>query len=128
MACRTLSSMLPVTSPPSMWAIVLLRYAAAIAIASCSNRSPQMTTMSGSAAWKPLVNSSAVRQAVFAIATWLPPSITLKSDVEIVKPPASMSSAMCRLYLSSRIDPPSISSSSTPGCSCSFFSSSWLRP
>ena len=48
MACRTLSSMLPVTSPPSMCAIVLFRYAAAIAIASCSNRSPQITTMSGS--------------------------------------------------------------------------------
>ena len=46
-ACRTLSSMLPLTSPPSMCAMVLFRYAAAIAIASCSNRSPQMTTMSG---------------------------------------------------------------------------------
>ena len=69
----------------------------------------------GIGAWKPLVNSSAVRHAVFAIATWLPPSITLKSDVEMAKPPASMSSAMWRLYLSSRIDPPSISSSSMLG-------------
>ena len=61
------------------------------------------------------MNSSAVRHAVFAIATWLPPSITLNSDAEMVKPPASMSSAMCRLYLSSRIEPPSISFRSMSG-------------
>ena len=39
--------MLPVTSPPSMCAMVMFRYAAAIAIASCSKRSPQITTTSG---------------------------------------------------------------------------------
>ena len=41
--------MLPVTSPPSMCAMVMFRYAAAIAIASCSKRSPQITTTSGDA-------------------------------------------------------------------------------
>ena len=66
--------------------------------------------------------------AVFAIAMWLPPSITLKNELEMANPPFSMSSAIWRLYLSSRIDPPSINCRSMSGWSCSFRISSWLRP
>ena len=40
----------------------------------------------GSMVCRPLVNSSAVRQAVFAIATWLPPSMTFRNEPEMREP------------------------------------------
>ena len=76
-AWRMLSSIVPLTSPPIVWASGMFMYAAASAVAIVSKRSPTVTTMSG-CSWSKVVGSSIRPSPVdFAIVVGVSPSISM---------------------------------------------------
>src|SRR3989338_1213319 len=74
MACLTLSSIVPVTSPPSMCAKGMFMYAAAMAMAKTSYLSPRTSTTSGLRFSRTVDISNKPRPVVFAMVIGEPPS------------------------------------------------------
>ena len=86
-----LSSIVPLTSPPIVWAIGMFMYAAASVVAIVSKRSPTVSTMSGCSVSKMVGSSSRPSPVDLAIVAGVSPSMSMCTFAAGVKPSPSIS-------------------------------------
>ena len=83
-----LSSIVPLTSPPIVWATGMFMYDAAIAVAMVSNRSPTLTTTSGLSSSNMVGSSSRPRPVDLAMVAGVSPSTIIVTRASGVNPSA----------------------------------------
>ena len=110
-AWRILSSMVPVTSPPMVWASGMFIYAALTAVAIVSKRSPTLITTSGLSMSKMVGSSNRPNPVDLAIVSGVSPSTIMLTRASAWKPSASMTFTTA---------PKRSSSAEAPTMSCSF--------
>ena len=81
-----LSSIVPLISPPIVWASGMFMYAAATAVAIVSNRSPTLTTTSGLSMPNIVGSSSRPRPVDLAIVPGVSPSTIIVTFASGLKP------------------------------------------